>query len=136
MLNISSITTLDKCYTYICLQRVSDMRGVYSKISLQNVQPHFCSALSAIISLVSVNGTPSSPIKPLTNDKILHQSKFKALTQDKINVTQKLKFVSGRIGRILGKGENAGYQQFLVFPKCFQKPSSSVSLKGGILCKG
>ena len=29
---------------------------------------------------------------------------------------------------ILGKGENAGYQHFLLFPKCFQKPPSSGSL--------
>ena len=29
----------------------------------------------------------------------------------------------------LGKGENAGEQHFLLFPKCFQKPPSSGSLK-------
>ena len=34
----------------------------------------------------------------------------------------KLKFVSERIENILGKGENAGYQHFLLFPKCFHKP--------------
>ena len=28
-----------------------------------------------------------------------------------------------------GKGENAGYQHFLLFPKCFQKLSSSVVIK-------
>ena len=57
------------------------------------------------------------------------QSKLKALADDKINVTQKLKFVSGRVENILGKGENAGYQHFLLLPKCFQKSSSSGSLK-------
>ena len=35
--------------------------------------------------------------------------------------TQKLKFVFGWVESILGKGENAGYQHFLLFPKCFQK---------------
>ena len=54
----------------------------------------------------------------------LHQSKFKALAVDKINVTKKLKSVFGMIEKILGKGENAGYQHFLLFPKCFQKPPS------------
>ena len=34
-----------------------------------------------------------------------------------------MKFISERIENILGKGENAGYQHFLLFPKCFQKPS-------------
>ena len=29
----------------------------------------------------------------------------------------------------VGKGENAGDQQFLLFPQCFQKLSSSMSLK-------
>ena len=33
----------------------------------------------------------------LPNDKILDQSKFKAFADDKINVTQKLKFVLGRV---------------------------------------
>ena len=65
----------------------------------------------------------------LPNDTIFAQSKLKALAEDKMNVTQKLKFVSRRTENILGKGENAGYQHFLLFPKCFQKPSSPGSLK-------
>ena len=40
-----------------------------------------------------------------------------------------MKFVSGRMANILGKGENAGYYNFLLFPKCFQKPLSLGSLK-------
>ena len=32
---------------------------------------------------------------------------------------------------IVGKGEDAGYQHFLLFPQCFQKQSSSRSLKVG-----
>ena len=47
----------------------------------------------------------------------------KTLENNKINVTEKLKFVSGRLENIVGKGENAGYQHFLLFPKCFQKTS-------------
>ena len=30
-----------------------------------------------------------------------------------------------RVENIVGKGENAGYQYFLLFPQCFQKASSS-----------
>ena len=38
-------------------------------------------------------------------------------------------FVFDRVENIVGKGENAGYQQFLLFPKCFQKSSVSASSK-------
>ena len=30
-------------------------------------------------------------------------------------------FVFDRVENIVGKGENAGYQHFLLFPQCFQK---------------
>ena len=30
---------------------------------------------------------------------------------------------------IVGKGENTGYQHFLLYPQCFQKASFSGSLK-------
>ena len=33
------------------------------------------------------------------------------------------------VENIEGRGENAGYQHFLLFPQCFQKHSFSVSLK-------
>ena len=59
-------------------------------------------------------------ISSLPNDKILDQSKFKAFADDKIKVTQKLKFVLRRTENIAGKGENAGYQHFLLFPQCYQ----------------
>ena len=35
----------------------------------------------------------------------------------------------------VGKGENAGYQHFLLFPYCFPKPSSLGPLKVRILDK-
>ena len=79
--------------------------------------------------------TPFSFIKFLPNDKILDWSKFKAPADDKINVTQNLKFVLGKVENILGKGENAGYHHFHLFPKCFQKSPSSGSLKVGIVWK-
>ena len=34
---------------------------------------------------------------------------------------------------IVGKGENAGYQHFLLFPQCFQKSYFSRSLKVGVV---
>ena len=38
---------------------------------------------------------------------------------------QKIKYIFERVENILEKGENAGYQDFLLFQKCFQKPPSS-----------
>ena len=65
----------------------------------------------------------------LPHEKILDQSKFQALADNKINATEKFKFVLGMVENILEKGKNAGYQHFLLFPKCFQKPPSAKSLK-------
>ena len=64
-----------------------------------------------------------SSFNSLTNDKILDSSKLKAFAGDKINVTEKLKFVLGRVENIVGKGENAGFQHFLLFPQSFKKTS-------------
>ena len=60
------------------------------------------------------------------NDKLLDSSKLKAFADDKIKVTEILKFVLGRVENIVGKGENAGSQHFLRFPQCFQKVSCVV----------
>ena len=40
---------------------------------------------------------------------------------DKIDVNEQLKFGLGRVENIVGKGENAGYQNFLLFPQCFKR---------------
>ena len=56
--------------------------------------------------------------------------KFKDILDDKVNVTQKLRFLLGIVENIVGGGENAGYQHFLLIP---QKVSSMGSLKHGIL---
>ena len=71
-------------------------------------------------------------INPLPNDKFLDWS-MKTFADDKIKAIKKMKFVLQRIKNIVRKGENAGYQHFLHFPQCFQKPSLSGSLKVGIV---
>ena len=69
----------------------------------------------------------------LQNDKLLDMSILKAFADDKIILTQKLKIVMGRVENIVGKGENAGYQHFLLFLQCFQKLSFPEVLKVGIV---
>ena len=44
---------------------------------------------------------------------------MKLFADDKINVSEKLKFVLERVENIVGKGENAGYQHFILFLQCF-----------------
>ena len=46
-----------------------------------------------------------------------------------------MKYVSERTENILGKGENAFYQHFLLSPRCFQKPPSLGLLKSGLCDK-
>ena len=41
----------------------------------------------------------------------------------------------GRVENIVGIGENAGYQHFLLFTECFQKASSIGLLKSGFCPK-
>ena len=65
--------------------------------------------------------------------KGLRLAKLKAFADDKINVTEKFKFVLGGVENKVGKGENAGYQHFLLFTQCFQKASHTGSLKVVIL---
>ena len=71
-------------------------------------------------------------VNSLLNNKILGWSKLKAFTDEKTNVSEKLKFVLARGKNIVGKGENADYQHFLLFLQCFQKASISRLLKVGI----
>ena len=52
-------------------------------------------------------------LNSLPNDKILDLTKLKA---------------SERAKNIVGKGENACYQHFLLFPQCFQKVTFSVGI--------
>ena len=70
---------------------------------------------------------------PLPCNKIFDMTKLKALGEDKLNVAKMTICVFDREQNTVGKGENAGYQHFLLFLQCFQKPSSLGLLKVGIV---
>ena len=74
-------------------------------------------------------------INSFPNNIFLGLSKLKGFADDRMNVTEKLKFLLGRVENIVEKGENDGYQHFLLFPQGFQKLSSPVSFKVGLCCK-
>ena len=50
-------------------------------------------------------------------------TQLKAFADENINMTEKLKSVMGWVENIVRKGENAGYQHFLLFPQYYQKAS-------------
>ena len=71
----------------------------------------------------------------LSNNKILDQSNLKAFADDISNIVLIMIGITDwvHVRNIVRKGENAGYQHFLPFPRYFQKTSYSGSLKVGIL---
>ena len=77
-----------------------------------------------VVLLERVSGKSKNTVNPVPNNKILDWSNSKAFADDEKNLSQKLEFVFGRVENIVGKGENVGYQHFLLFPLCFQKAFS------------
>ena len=55
---------------------------------------------------------------------------FKAFADDKLNV---IIYVFDMVENIVGKGESAGNQDFLLFPQCFQQSVSLGVVKRGIV---
>ena len=97
----------------------------------ENVGNQYYIHLANVFSLDKANILLSVNCWPY--NKFLDWSKLKAFAESKVNVAEKLKFVLGRVENIVGKGENAGYQHFLLWPRCFQKSSILWSLKVGII---
>ena len=64
---------------------------------------------------------------------MLDWNKFKAFVDKKLIIVKMIIFLPRRIENIVGKGENAGNQHFLLLPQCFQKASFS---RSGLCGKG
>ena len=71
--------------------------------------------------VLNVEAKDKMSLNSVLNNKISDWSKFKAFADDKINVTEKLKSVLGKVENTVGKGENAGFQQLVFFLQCFWK---------------
>ena len=67
-------------------------------------------------------------------NKILPLSKLKAFARDNSNANQNINFICYIVENIVGKGENAGYQYFLLFPQCFHMAFSSKGCQKLSLC--
>ena len=59
--------------------------------------------------------------KSSPNDKFSDSSKLKAFADNNFKFDKNSRKFSNRVENIVGKGEIARYEQFLLFPQCFQK---------------
>ena len=77
---------------------------------------------------------------PLPEDKILDWSKLKQFPDDNFKFDENSRKFSKQLENNMGKREIAHYEQFLLFPQCFQKASKGrqkVSLCGNLFhCVG
>ena len=75
------------------------------------------------------------PVNPLPDNKILDWSKLKQIEDDifKLNFDENSRKFSKWVENTVGKGEIARYEQFLLFPQCFQKVCFLEASKGVIV---
>ena len=65
-------------------------------------------------------GLISDRLNTFPND-VLHSSKLKAVANDNFKFDENGRKFAKRVENTGGKGEIACYEQFLLFPQCFQK---------------
>ena len=59
--------------------------------------------------------------KPFPKQDILYSSKLKEFADDNFEFDENGRQFSKQIENTVGKGEIARYEQFILFPQCFQK---------------
>ena len=74
--------------------------------------------------------SPGFFFNPLPDDKILDWSKLKQFAEDNSKFDENSRKFSKRVENTVGKGEIARYEQFLLFPQCFQKACFPGASKG------
>ena len=57
---------------------------------------------------------------------MLDLSEFRSFGHDKLNFAKMISSACDRVEHIVGKGENAGHQHFLLFQQCFSKVFSTM----------
>ena len=72
-------------------------------------------------------------INPIPDDKILDWSKLKQFARDSFEFEENGRKLSRWVENTVGKGEIARYEQFLLFPQCFQKACFPGASKGVVV---
>ena len=71
--------------------------------------------------------------QPITRQQILDSSKLKEFADDNLKFDENGKKLSKQVENTVEKGEIARYEQFLLFPQCFQKACFPGASKGVIV---
>ena len=85
-----------------------------------------------VAALLSV-GTACRTNVPITRPQILDFSKLKEFADDNFKFDENGRKLSKQVENTVGKGEIAHYEQFLLFPQCFQKACFPGASKGVIV---
>ena len=75
-------------------------------------------------------GVGETPFNLLPDDKFLNSSKLKGFADDNFKFDENGRKLSKPVENTVGKGEIARYEQFLLFPLCFQKACFPGASKG------
>ena len=67
------------------------------------------------------NVASDTRVKPFPKRQNLDSSKLKHFADDNFKFDENGSNFSKRVENLVGKGEIARYEQFLIFPQCFQK---------------
>ena len=71
--------------------------------------------------MASILKSRSGDLNPLPDNKFLNSSKLKEFADDNFKFDENDRKLSKRVEKTVGKGEIARYEQFILFPQCFQK---------------
>ena len=71
--------------------------------------------------------------QPFPKRQILDPSKLKEIADDNFKFDENLRKFSKQVENTAGKGEIAHYEQFLLFPQCFQKACFAGASEGVIV---
>ena len=72
-------------------------------------------------------------LQPITRRQNLDSSKLKKFADDNFKFDENGRKLSKRVENTVGKGEIARYEQFLLFPQCFQKGCFPRASKGVVV---
>ena len=72
-------------------------------------------------------------INPLPDDKFLDSSKLKEFADNNFKFDKNCRKLSKWVENTVGKGEIARYEQFLLYPQCFEKTCFPGVSKGVIV---
>ena len=70
---------------------------------------------------------------PFPNGQILDSSKLKKSADDNFKFSENGRKLSKQVENTVGKGGIARYEQFLLFPQCFQKACTADKQKPGLV---